>query len=317
MKLLFSADLHIKLGQKSVPVSWAKNRYSELFEQLAFHQKRADLLVLGGDIFDKIPNMEELEVYFEMLSYCKIPTIIYDGNHEATKKGKTFFTNLRGATEKFNPLVQIVDDFYSFDNIDVIPYCKLKEFEKEPRKFNGNILLTHVRGNIPPHVKAEVDLTLFDRWEVVLAGDLHSHSNSQRNILYPGSPLTTSFHRKEVETGILMYDTVRMEHEFINLWLPQLIRKTIVAGEAMPATEYHHTIYEVEGDMADLGALEDSDLLDKRVVKRSTDTSLMLAPDLTLEEEVSEYLTFILELSDEAIEAALTELNNYASQIKS
>ena len=47
-------------------------------------------------------------------------------------------------------------------------------------------LFTHVRGEIPPHVKPEVDLDRFEDFPIVFAGDLHAHSNSQRNIVYPG-----------------------------------------------------------------------------------------------------------------------------------
>ena len=160
------------------------------------------------------------------------------------------------------------------------------------------MLCTHVRGEIPPHVKPEVDLSIFDKWEVVLAGDLHAYENSQRNILYPGSPLTTSFHRHTVDTGVVLFDFISMSHQHIILKLPQLIRKTIKAGDEMTATEYHHTIYEIEGDMSELGSLADSDLIDKKIIKRDTDTTLILAPDLTLEEEVNEYLRYVLQLSE-------------------
>jgi len=53
-----------------------------------------------------------------------------------------------------------------------------------------------------PHVKPEVDLDRFEDFPVVFAGDLHAHSNTQRNIVYPGSPMTTSFHRKEVSDRV-------------------------------------------------------------------------------------------------------------------
>ena len=102
MKLLFTADLHIKLGQKNVPVDWARNRYNLLWQQLAEKQTSADVFVIGGDVFDKLPSMEELEVYFDLISNCNIPTIIYSGNHEAVKKSTTFMTNLAKATNKMN-----------------------------------------------------------------------------------------------------------------------------------------------------------------------------------------------------------------------
>ena len=315
MKILFTADLHIKLGQKNVPVEWAKQRYEMFITQLSVLQRDCDLLVLGGDVFDRMPTMDELEVYFDLVASISIPCIIYAGNHEALKKDTTFFTYLKKSTTRLNKLVTVIDDYHSIDNMDFIPYNKLKEFEKAPHLTHGNICFTHVRGEIPPHVKPEMDLDLFNRWDVVLAGDLHSYENSQRNILYPGSPCTTSFHRNVVDTGVIILDSETLTHSWVKLQLPQLIRKTIQAGDDMPATDYHHTIYEIEGDMAELGALADSSLIDKKVVKRETDTALILDPKMTIQEEVREYLSYILQLSDNTVEDVLHVLNNNMNKI--
>lgn len=315
MKLLFTADIHIKIGQKNVPVEWAKSRYNNLFSQLAAQQAKADLFVVGGDIFDRLATMDELEVYFNFLDTIVIDTIIYAGNHEAAKKNTTWLSNLKNVTTKVNPLVRIVDDFYTYKGVDFVPYNRLKELENTIYTFDENVLCTHVRGEIPPHVHPEVNLDLFNRWTTVLAGDLHSYENSQRNILYPGSPVTTSFHRNMVNSGVILLDTNTHEHEWVELELPQLIRKTIQAGEPMPATDYHHTIYEVEGDMTQLGDMASSDLLDKKIVKRSTDTELILDPTMTLQQEVHEYLSYVLELPEPQIHTVLQELNNHAIQL--
>ena len=315
MKVLFSADLHIKLGAKNIPIEWAKNRYNMFIEQLAAHSVGCDLLVLGGDIFDRMPTMDELEVYFDLVASITIPCVIYAGNHEALKKDTTFFGYLKKSTTRLNSLVTIIDDYYKIDNIDFIPYNKLKDFEKNGMENKGKILCTHVRGEIPPHVKPEVDLTIFDSWQTVLAGDLHSYDNCQRNILYPGSPVTTSFHRNVVDTGIIVFDTVTMDHTWVKLQLPQLIRKSIDVGDDMPATEYHHTIYEISGDMAELGALADSALIDKKVMKRETDTALILDPSMSLSAELQEYLLYILQLSDANVADILQVLHNNLEKI--
>lgn len=317
MKILFTADIHIKLGQKNVPVEWSKNRYKLFIEQLMQESVQADMLVIGGDIFDKLPNMEELEIYYDIVANCALPTLIYPGNHESVKKDTTFFTHLKRVTKLLNPLVTVIDDYYTHPEglFDIIPYNKLKQYHPGDIDFHSNILFTHVRGDIPPHVKAEVDLSLFDRWKVVLAGDLHSYENSQRNILYPGSPVTTSFHRNVVDTGVILFDTEELTHDWIKLKLPQLLRKTIQAGEPMPATEYHHTIYEVEGDMAELANMEDSDLIDKKVSKRDTDTALMLDPTMTLQQELEEYLLYILQVSEETVQEVLHVFNNNKDKI--
>lgn len=315
MKVLFTADIHIKLGQKNVPVEWAKNRYELFIKQLSDIQQGCDLLVLGGDVFDRMPTMDELEIYFDLVSSITIPCIIYAGNHEALKKDTTFFSSLKRSTQRLNNKVQVIDDFYRLDNMDFIPYNKLKEFENAPHLEHGNICFTHVRGEIPPHVKPEIDLDLFNRWDVVLAGDLHSYENSQRNILYPGSPCTTSFHRHRVSTGVIIFDSITLEHEWVILELPQLIRKTIKAGEEMPSTEYDHTIYEVEGDMSELGAMEDNTLIDKKIVRRETDTALILDPSMTLAAELKEYLLYILQLPDSTVDSIVQVLNNNLDKI--
>lgn len=316
MKVLFTADWHIKLGQKNVPVEWAKNRYDMLFRQICnlAAEEKVDWLIIGGDIFDKLPSMDELQLYFDFIMRVRCPTIIYSGNHEALKKNTTFLSALKDVTYNLNNYVLIVDEFKNIDGIDFIPYNKLKEYHPADIDFHSDILCTHVRGEIPPHVKPEVDLSIFERWKVVLAGDLHSYDNCQRNILYPGSPLTTSFHRNNVDTGVIILDTYTLEHKWHKLQLPQLIRKTIKAGEEMPATDYDHTIYEVEGDLSSLSGIEDSGLIDKKIVKRDTDTGLILEPDMPLESEVQEYLLYILQLNEETIEQVMKEFNNHASK---
>lgn len=315
MKILFTADVHIKLGQKNVPVDWARNRFRLFCEQFAEMQKSADIVIIGGDVFDRLPTMDEVELYFDFVESFTKPTLIYPGNHEMLKKDTTFLTNLKKATHRLNRLVQVIDDYNEdVSDIDIIPYNKLKDFEKTGREFKGRILCTHVRGEIPPHVKPEVDLEIFKRWDIVLAGDLHSYENSQLNILYPGSPYTTSFHRNSVDTGAILLDCDTLDHVWLKFQLPQLIRKTVGVADPKPATDFDHTIYEVEGDMHELGELEDSELIATKVLKRDNDSALMLDPEMSLDAEVKEYLTYILELPETTVDKVLQEMQNHAEK---
>ena len=309
MKVLFIADIHIKLGQKNVPVEWALNRYKLFNDKISKLQESVDLVILGGDVFDRMPTIEELEVYFNFIRIFNKETLVIPGNHESVKKTTTFLTNLKAVSNAINHNVHIIDDFDTRHGMDFIPYNKLKEYHHADVDFHSRILVTHVRGEIPPHVKPEVPLTLFERWDVVLAGDLHSYENSQLNILYPGSPMSTSFHRNPVDNGVIILDTESLEQTFIPLKLPQMLRKTITAGEAMPPTDYDHTIYEVEGDMSQLQDVANHELLDKKVAKRNIDVALMLEPDMTLGQELGEYLRYILQLNDDAVGEVLEEFH--------
>ena len=312
--ILFTADWHIKLGQKNVPVEWAKKRYHSFFDQVHEQVKTCDMHIIGGDLFDRIPNMEELALYFSFVRNVKKPTLIFDGNHEATRKNRTFFSQLKQATRDINPLVNVVDISYVDEDLgfNVLPYAELHRKGSIEHFDTSMPLFTHVRGEIPPHVTPEVDLDRFDPFPVVFAGDLHAHSNTQRNIIYPGSPMTTAFHRQEVETGYLLINPKDWSWEWWPFTLPQLIRKTVTNPEDMIPTTYHHTIYEIEGNIQELAAVENSELLDKKVVRRTTEASLVLDKEMTLEDELVEYLTYILELPEDKIFDILGTYNDYA-----
>jgi hypothetical protein len=259
--------------------------------------------------------MDELTLYFDFVKGVGVETIIYDGNHEATRKNKTFFTNLKKVTTELNPLVTVIDETYSRDDWTILPYADLHK-AKSIEGVEDSILFTHVRGEIPPHVQPEVDLKRFDKFKVVFAGDLHAHSNTQRNIVYPGSPMTTSFHRNNVETGYLLIDN---NDEWQWTWhtfnLPQLIRKTVTDPADMIQTEWDHTIYEIEGDVADLSNIKNSDLLDKKVIRRKTEATLILDKEMSMEEELSEYLSYILELENIKVKNILGVFSDYAKEV--
>jgi len=298
-QILFSADWHIKLGQKNVPKDWQIARYKILFEELYKLEDQYIAHVIGGDIFDSVPTMEELALFMEYLLKTRKPVFLFSGNHEATKKGHTFFTEFKKLLE---PLanVTVILGMQKVDLggviVDVIPYEDLKTFK--PEDFSSDILLTHVRGEIPPHVKPEIDLLKLSRWKIVFAGDLHAYSNSQRNIIYPGSPVTTSFHRRETQTGVILFDeTGAFQWKTLNV--PQLIRKTVSSESEMVKTEFHHTIYELQGDIKELSKVTKSNpLLDKKVVKRKIDSKLDFSNVESVRDELALYLTTIVGIKD-------------------
>lgn len=312
MSKLLLADIHIKLGQKNVPREWAIKRYDMFFDQVAEVEDDVDEIIIPGDLFDRMPTLDELSLYFKFISQRTKRTIISTGNHEATKKGKSFFTELKGVTERLNPNVEIVVD-YIHESEDESYYVVPYEFVKNKStwdELDPRYVFTHVRGEIPPHVKPEINLDWLDKFPIVFAGDLHSHSNTQRNIVYPGSPMTTSFHRSEVQAGYII-----INDDWTWVWkafdLPQLIRKTVSDPSEMVPTDFHHTIYELEGNIKDLSKIEHSDLLDKKLVKRSSDTALVLDKKMTISEELTEYLRYIQELPDVEIDNIMEVFNEY------
>ena len=313
--ILFTADWHIKLGQKNVPVPWACTRYKLFFQQVqdAIEKHNVSLHIIGGDLFDRVPSMDELTLYFDFVKDCNVRTIIFDGNHEATKKNHTFFTNLKRVTEELNPHVKVVTETFYLHDWAILPYADLHRKGSIEDIDDVDYLFTHVRGEIPPHVVPEVDLKRFDKFKTVFAGDLHAHENTQRNIVYPGSPMTTSFHRYEVTTGYLVIDDdwSWTWHQFD---LPQLLRKTVEDPDEMIPTDFHHTIYELEGDVQDLAKVKNSDLLDKKVVKRTVEATLDLHGDMTISDELGIYLKEILALDESKIRNIMGVFNDYSTK---
>ncbi len=297
MKILLTADYHLSLSKKNVPKDWALDRFHSLFEQI--HSIECDVHVLAGDVFDRLPSLDELNLFYEFVIGATVETYIIDGNHCASKKGETFLSSLAKVVNLLNPKVAIVTEVAAFPWGTLLPYCKLHTKGIFDDLDKTKPLFTHVRGEIPPHVKPEIDLSLLAEFPVVYAGDLHSHSNTQANIVYPGSPVTTSFHRSLVDTGyVLITDDTWEWHKFE---VPQLIRKTVSSEDEMVKTDYHHTIYELEGNIEQLTEIKNSELLDKKIVKRSSEASLILTKDMTVEDELVEFLTYILELPDKTV----------------
>ena len=97
--------------------------------------------------------------------------------------------------------------------------------------------------------------------------------------------------------------------------LPQLIRKTVSSTEEMIPTDYDHTIYEIEGDIQELADVKNSELLDKKVVRRNSEAALLLDKEMTIQEELTEYLQFVLEIEEARIPDIIGTFNDYASKV--
>lgn len=303
-EIIFLADIHIKLGQKNVPITWQRNRVLMLAHEIA--KISTPVIVLGGDVLDVAkPSIQEVGLLYDFLKTLHNAgkyVVIIPGNHEMDTKKLDCFRHIDLMLKDLN--VKVIREFTSYLGIDFIPYNIIHSNWHSPR---SAIAITHVRGEIPPHVEPEIDLKKFSGYEKVFAGDLHSYTNSQANILYPGSPFSTSFHRSvsSGSNGYFIINTSTLEHKWVELNLPQLIRKTVSSPEEMIKTEFHHTIYELEGELEDLALVEDSELLDKKVTKNvSKPAALNMGGDIA--EELAEFLVKVRDIKEAELPQYLT-----------
>jgi hypothetical protein len=127
--------------------------------------------------------------------------------------------------------------------------------------------------------------------------------------------MATQFHRTKIQTGYLLIDTATWNWRWNAFKLPQLLRRTITSTDEMIPTDYDHTIYEIEGNVTDLADVSNSELLDKKIVRRKTEAALILDKDMTIEDELVEYLSYILELKENQVKEVLGIYHDYARDI--
>ena len=84
----------------------------------------------------------------------------------------------------------------------------------------------------------------------------------------------------------------------------------------MIPTDYHHTIYEIEGDIQELANVKNTELLDKKVVKRSNEATLVMDKEMTIQDELVEYLRYILEIPETRIPQIVGIFNDYATKVE-
>lgn len=301
MKLLFSADWHILRSKKKVPEEWQVNRFNQLFEKLLILERECDLHIISGDIFDKAPDLAEVCLFNSFLNRVSKRTIIIPGNHEATKKGKTFLEHYLEDNVINNNLIELYTKNTRIQHegiwFQLFPYTEM-QVNNLPQYVNEDILISHIRGEVPPHVPAEYDFEKLRPWKLILLGDLHfAHQYKDYPAFYPGSPMNVSFDRNENRKyGIYIIDIRNHEDwdvKFIDLKQPMLLRKKISSNEELIKDKFHHIIYEITGSIDELSIIKQSDLLDKKIASKPTEDSILDLRNLSLVEELHLYLQLI------------------------
>jgi DNA repair exonuclease SbcCD nuclease subunit len=301
MKILSVADIHINLHKKKIPYEWQVNRFTQLFNKLLELEKDCDVTVISGDIFDKKPEPDEICLFLSYANAVKKPTIAIPGNHEASTKGKSFLeyfeqerviNNSNFHLSTSNKRIEI-----NGQGFQLFPYGEM-QIKKIPEYVKGDILVTHIRGEVPPHITPEFDFDKIRKWNLVLLGDLHfNHKYKDYPVYYPGSPINTTFDRDDRRAyGVDIIDfrsDTDYEVQFVDLKLPKLIRKTVEAGTELKSDPVDHILYEVTGSIDKLSKVQNHALLDKKIADKPQENSKLNLVNKSLPEELSLYLDFI------------------------
>ncbi|CAL9970885.1 SbcD-like subunit of palindrome specific endonucl ease [Vibrio phage D260] len=281
------------------------------------NKQEADMMVIGGDLLDvPNPSTEELELMFDFLAKLNKTCWIFSGNHEMINKKTSVLSRFASEITRCNPLCLVVGSVRGAA-FDIISYEELHTKWAEP---TSKLCFTHVRGELPEHMKTEpeVDMSKFDVYDKVVTGDLHDTKMSQTTkagtpVVYPGSPLSTSFHREipQETNGYFIVDTETLEHEWHDLsHLPHLIRKKVSSPDEMVEDPFNRVIYEIEGDIETLGQLKESDLLDKKLNTKVSKEAKLNLTDLEIEEELDLYLKDVEGLDDKQRTRCITRFSD-------
>ena len=301
MKILQVADIHINLHKKKIPYEWQTNRFKMLFDKLLELEKSCDVVVLAGDIFDKKPEPDEICLFLSYANSVTKPTLAIPGNHEASTKGNTFLEHFETEHAINNPNFMLRTKNSRIEvggqSFQLFPYGKM-QVGNIPKYVEGDILVTHIRGEVPPHITAEFDFDKIKSWPLTLLGDLHfQHKYKDYNVYYSGSPLNTTFDRnnnREYGVNIIDYNNSNdYSVSFHDLQLPKLLRYTVDVGTELTKDIYHHVVYEVTGTIDKLSKIQNHELLDKKIAEKPQENSVLDLSDKTLKEELEAYLDFI------------------------
>lgn len=189
------------------------------------------MVILGGDIFDNPkPALQELKLFYESISKLKVPVKIISGNHEAIDKG--------AYTYDFIPQVgfQYLDlETFVVGKTEVV-LCGHKNLNKiygivQHLKDRKTILFTHVRCNVPPHIKEEFNTQfLADKFNLVISGDIHYPYEPFENFKYCGTPYGIKY-STAVTHGYCVVDTESLDVTYRTLELPNRLKIDCKASE--------------------------------------------------------------------------------------
>jgi DNA repair exonuclease SbcCD nuclease subunit len=320
MKILHSADWHILLHKKKVPYKWQVNRFKTFFSKLIELEKQCEVHIIAGDIFDKKPEPDEVCLFLSYINSVTIPTYIIPGNHEATRKGETFLEHFTQENAIKNSNVHLITKNKRVQEgsayFQFFPYGEMQIDNLPVIQHEKDILVTHIRGEVPPHITPEYDFEKLRPWKLILLGDLHfAHKYLDYPAYYPGSPLNVTFDRDEkrqygVNIVTLIADSYfKYKVDFVDLKLPKLVRKTIKVNGEMKKDTVNHVLYEVTGSIDELSKIENSELLDKKIATQPVEDSKLDLKNKSLIEELELYLKFIKIKNTEQVIKEFKDLN--------
>lgn len=313
-KIVHTGDIHLKL--RGANVSWYLNRFNLFAEALL--AEKPDIVIISGDLFDKVPNILEVSILISFLNKLKCPTYIISGNHDfISRKAKEldkkeeakYLSSIITALGKSNIIFE--DYFGVYDEFVLVANRYIRDKKTIPI-YKDKILVSHIRhelvfnGKVKP---AEYDLGLLEDYRLVLLSDIHTTFQFSPNIFYSTSPYRTYMKKitdlSQIDNSLFGFNIIvgdKVTHKELSLPNPyKLVLEEIIdipESENLIIPEYSLTHDQLTSNSAEINGTIKIKKDKEKVINLDTDLYEVIA--IILKEKYSindpsEYLDCLYE----------------------
>jgi len=230
-KIYHLADIHIRNLKRHTEY---KTVFARTVDVIKSTIQPNDVIFLGGDIVhaktDMTPELvQSVQEFFKMFADIA-PTILITGNHDCNLNNKSRLDALTPIVNALNhPNLYYLKDSGVYELADkhfvvMSVFDKPKDFIRS-NQFEGKYKIALHHGAVNNAltdigfrlVNDNVDLALFDGYELVLLGDIHKpaqYLDANKTVAYPGSLIQQNY-AEALEHGMLIWDTATKESEFV------------------------------------------------------------------------------------------------------
>lgn len=226
MKIVFATDIHIKYIPPSSRIdkeTFLDSLIKKINFIIDFANNNADILIFGGDIFDKPDTVYSLIIsILKEFKKISIPTYTIVGNHDIYGYQENSINKSAIGVLLESEVIQKLD-ILEFDNLIIKGmHCYSEEIFNDAIPNKNNILICHkpiTNLSIPGGINIK-KIANNCNYNVVLSGDIHiGHIEKENNILFlnPGAILRASIIEKDRTPQLILLDTSNNSYKFVEV----------------------------------------------------------------------------------------------------
>jgi len=226
MKIAFATDLHIKYSPPSSRLD-KETFLDSLIRKINFiidySNNNADILIFGGDIFDKPDTVYSLTItILKELKKVQIPMYTIIGNHDIYGYQENSINKSSIGVLLESEVIQKLDTLEFNDLIIKGMHCYSNNIFNDAIPGKNNILICHkpiTNLSIPNGINIK-KISNNCNYNMVLSGDIHiGHIEKENNILFlnPGAILRASIVEKDRTPQMVIIDTKDNSYKFVEI----------------------------------------------------------------------------------------------------